>query len=215
MSHLLPCRLHSNLNAFFVYQSSNCLLALTPLAHGIVHRNFIFHERQNHAKSKKPEILKGFDGKTLLGMFISQARCNLNTKISKVWKPECSTPPDFFQVVENSCKGPGLLFLSLNLSSGSRENIQLEAYLFQDLQDHIFLSIPKQDEITHFYAWAPFITEKSKFEEEPPCRDESSSELWGEVICQRESFSNPPCLGNLSKLPQRNRGLDSTFSVWI
>lgn len=78
------CRLHSNLNAFFVYQSSNCLLVLTPLIHGIVHRNFIFHERQNHAESEKIEVLEGFDGKTLLGMRISQVRHNLNTKISKI-----------------------------------------------------------------------------------------------------------------------------------
>lgn len=60
MSHLLPAGLRSNLNAFFVYHTSNCLLVLTPLTHLIVHRNFIFHERQNQAKSKKKKKKKKF-----------------------------------------------------------------------------------------------------------------------------------------------------------
>lgn len=81
MSHLLPAGLCPNLNAFFVYHTSNCLLVLTPLTHVIVHRNFIFHERKTQAKSKKNRILKGFDGKTLLRMLISQARYNVKKKI--------------------------------------------------------------------------------------------------------------------------------------
>lgn len=84
MSHLLPPGLCPNLNAFFVYHTSNCFLVLTPLTHVIVHRNFIFHERQNQAKSKKPESLKGFDGKTLLRMLVSQARYNVKEKIKKI-----------------------------------------------------------------------------------------------------------------------------------
>lgn len=62
MNHLLPAHLCPNLNAFFVYRTSNCLLVLTPLTHVIVHRKFTFHERQHQAKSKKPEIHRNSQG---------------------------------------------------------------------------------------------------------------------------------------------------------
>lgn len=91
------CRLCPNLNAFFVYHTSNCLLVLSPLTHGVVHRNFIFHERQNHAMSKKKiEILRGFDGKTLLRMLISQARCNVNKKYQKSENHDIEPDQTFF-----------------------------------------------------------------------------------------------------------------------
>lgn len=74
MSHLLSASVCPDLNAFFVYHTSNCLLVLTPLTHVIVHSSFIFHESQNQARSKEIEILQVFNRKTLLRMFICQAR---------------------------------------------------------------------------------------------------------------------------------------------
>lgn len=44
-------------------------------------------------KKKKKEILKGFDGKNLLRMLISQAGYNIKKKISKTRKPEYITCP--------------------------------------------------------------------------------------------------------------------------
>lgn len=85
MSHLLPAGLRSNPNAFFVYHTSNCLLVLTPLTHLIVHRNFIFHERQNQAKSKKK---KKFSRDLMERLYLECLSPRLDITLKKNKNPE-------------------------------------------------------------------------------------------------------------------------------